>query len=157
MQIQIFTLPLMPDVQQMEELNHFLRANKIIDIRKELAVLDGRNLWTFCVTYIQEMGSQMSMSGKNGKIDYKEVLDESAFQTFSTLRKARKEIAEADAVPAYAVFTDAELAEMSKMEELTASNIQRIQGIGKKRAEKYAEALLSRLNGREDETSGVSD
>ena len=37
MQIQILTLPLLPDPSQLEELNHFLRSHKIIDVRKELA------------------------------------------------------------------------------------------------------------------------
>ena len=34
MQIKIFTFPLLPDAKDVEELNHFLRANKVIDIRK---------------------------------------------------------------------------------------------------------------------------
>ena len=34
MQVQIFTLPLMPDAAQTEEINHFLRSHKVIDVRK---------------------------------------------------------------------------------------------------------------------------
>ena len=34
MQVQIFTLPLMPDAAQTEEMNHFLRSHKVIDVRK---------------------------------------------------------------------------------------------------------------------------
>ena len=37
MQIQILTLPLLPDASQMYELNHFQKSHKIVDVRKELA------------------------------------------------------------------------------------------------------------------------
>lgn len=49
MQIQIFTLSLVPSSSELEEVNHFLRANKIVDIRKELAILDGNSCWAFCI------------------------------------------------------------------------------------------------------------
>lgn len=29
-----------------EEMNHFLRANKVVDIKKELAMLDGNSCWS---------------------------------------------------------------------------------------------------------------
>lgn len=29
-----------------EEMNHFLRANKVVDIKKELAMLDDNNCWS---------------------------------------------------------------------------------------------------------------
>lgn len=53
MQVQIFTLPLMPEAAEMEEMNHFLRAHKVIDVRKELVQMGGSAFWTFCVTYTQ--------------------------------------------------------------------------------------------------------
>ena len=34
MQINIITIPLLADERDTEELNHFLRANKVIDMRK---------------------------------------------------------------------------------------------------------------------------
>ena len=37
MQIKIFNIPIGAEDTQMEELNHFLRANKIIDVKRELA------------------------------------------------------------------------------------------------------------------------
>ncbi|GEM_PF-4109076 len=52
MQIKIFTLPVLADIKDMDELNLFLRANKVIDIRKELAMVDGNHCWTFCITYM---------------------------------------------------------------------------------------------------------
>ncbi len=158
MQIKIFTLPLVPDNQQTEELNHFLRASKVIDIRKELAMMEGNSCWTFCVTYMQEAQlPPFAKEGKNVRIDYKEVLDEGAFMRFSTMRKIRKEIADNDAIPAYAVFTDAELAELAKTDILTPNSLLSIPGIGKKKVEKYGVAFCDRLKTIDNETAGVSD
>ena len=49
MQIKIFTLPVTADNTDLEELNHFLRAQHIIDIRRELVISDGIGQWTFCI------------------------------------------------------------------------------------------------------------
>lgn len=151
-------MPLAPDEQQIEEINHFLRSHKIIDIHKELAVQNGNSLWTFCVSYLlSSIVSPSAVQSKNAKIDYKEVLDETAFNAFSRLRKVRKAIADEEAVPAYAIFTDAELAELAKLKELTMSIMQTIPGIGKKKVEKYGSRIIDEMNKKTDETSGQSD
>lgn len=144
MQVQIFTLPLTADSRQTEELNHFLRANKIIDIRKELAVVNGNSVWSFCVTYMADGNAPQNASGKAGKVDYKEVLDEDTFNVFSLLRKARKAISESESLPAYTIFMDAELAEIAKMEKPTAETVRANKAISNKHAEKYAAMLLSK-------------
>lgn len=157
MQIQVFTLPIIPDASQLEELNHFLRSQKIIDVRKELATLDENSVWTFCITYMQGSSTAAPVNGaKNAKVDYKEVLDEETFKTFSSLRKARKLIADDEAVPAYAIFTDAELAEIAKLSDISAGTLQSIPGIGKKKVEKYADKLTTKLKELKNEEAGVS-
>ena len=47
MQIKIFNLPIGADDDAIEEVNHFLRANKVIDIKRELAMIDGNSCWSF--------------------------------------------------------------------------------------------------------------
>lgn len=151
-------MPLAPDEQQIEEINHFLRSHKIIDVRKELAVQNGNSVWTFCISYLlSSIVSPSAVQSKNAKIDYKEVLGEAAFNAFSRLRKVRKAIADEEAVPAYAIFTDAELAELAKLKELTLSIMQTVPGIGKKKVEKYGSRIIDEMNKKTDETSGQSD
>lgn len=158
MQIHILTLPLLPDPSQIEELNHFLRSHKIIDVRKELAQSAGNACWTFCITYVQDQQSLNSNKSSKERIDYKEVLDEKSFNIFSLMRKVRKELADKDAVPAYAVFTDAELAEMAKAEQPVGLDLMAsIPGIGKKKIEKYGSAFCSLMETIENETNGTSD
>jgi superfamily II DNA helicase RecQ len=88
------------------------------------------------------------------KIDYKEVLNENQFVVFSKLREIRKSIAAKDAVPAYAVFTDVELAEISKLDTISENNVLQIKGIAKKRMTKYGKHLIENyLNHKFNETS----
>ncbi|MCB0376036.1 MAG: HRDC domain-containing protein, partial [Sinomicrobium sp.] len=65
------------------------------------------------------------------------------FARFSRMREIRKTIAREEAIPAYAVFTDEELAAIAKMEPpLTEAGLKTIKGIGKKKVEKYGAYFL---------------
>ena len=160
MQIKLFSIPIGADDTATEEMNHFLRANKIIDIKKELALLDGNSCWTFCVTYMlstRPLDVESVRQKSSNKVDYKEVLAPEAFERFSLFRKIRKQIADSEAIPAYAVFTDAELAELAKLPELTIVAIQKIPGIGKKKIEKYASMFVTNQSNQADEAHGTFD
>ncbi len=153
MQLKIFNIPIGADDALVEDLNHFLRANKIVDIKKELASVDGNNCWSFCVTYILPNRIQDADFAKSSsKVDYKEVLDADAFERFSSLRKIRKQIAEREAVPAFAVFTDAELAEMAKQPVVTLESMRQIAGIGAKKIEKYGAFFVEQTASVDHET-----
>ena len=155
MQIRIFTLPLFPDTQQMEEFNLFLRANRIIDVRKEIVTHEGSSFWSFCVTFMPDAKSAIQRGGN--KIDYKEILDKESFERFSLMRNARREVSKEEGVPAYFVFTDAELAELSTSEELTRDVMLSVPGIGQKRTEKYFDKFLEMLKREKDEALRKSD
>jgi superfamily II DNA helicase RecQ len=145
MQFKIFTISVF-DEQKTEEMNRFLRGNKIVNVEKQLLSLGSNAYWAFCVQYIGFETAERNIAEPKAKIDYKTVLDEKTFETFSKLRALRKKIAENDAVPAYAVFTDAELAEISKLAEITSQNLQTINGIGEKKVEKYGKQLCEIYN-----------
>lgn len=143
MQIKIFTVPLFGGEEATEEMNRFLRSNKIVDITKSMAQQGDVAYWTFCVTYL--LGAppkvQQPVPERKEKVDYRNVLDAPTFARFAVLRTIRKQLAEADAVPAFAVFTDAELAEIAKLDELTPKLMLTINGLGEKRVEKYGEPM----------------
>lgn len=141
MQIKIITIPIFDGEIEMLALNKFLSSHKIITVEEQF-VSDGNNsFWSFCVKYIAGSSGQIG-SGKNEKVDYKNTLTEEVFAVFNQLRAIRKEIATSDAVPAYAVFTDDELAKISKLEQLTSAHLLQIQGIGIKKVEKYGNKLV---------------
>jgi len=141
MQIRIFTIPLYGGEKQNEEMNVFLRTHKVVDVIHSFAHEQG---WSFCVKYVDSSspGVADNVHGRKNKPDYKELLSEEQFAVFSGLRKARKEIAAADAIPAYAVFTDAELAEFCKMPSLDESSMKKVSGVGAQKVTNYGRRLL---------------
>lgn len=155
MQYRVFSIPVAGGEAEAEALNKFLRGNKVVKVDKELVECGDTPCWTFCVQYLppQASGTFPAAGERREKIDYKEVLDEAQFRMFSLLRKCRKAIADEDGVPAFAVFIDAELAELSKHEHFDEKALASIGGVGKQRVEKYGKRMLERYN----EESGTPD
>lgn len=145
MQYAIFSIPITCGQEEQETMNKFLRSHKVVKTDKELIRDEQQSYWTFCITYLQGQTQDQTSVSKE-KVDYKEVLDEKAFKMFSDLRALRKQIAQNDAVPAYAVFTDAELAEMTVLPTFDEKSLQGINGIGNKRAEKYGRTIVDMYN-----------
>jgi len=147
MQFKIFNIPVPGSEAEVEEMNRFLRGNRIVAVEKQLISIGNVSCWSFCVQYI--VSSDIKPSSAQGerkeKIDYRNVLDAPTFEIFSKLRVLRKQIADNDAVPAYAVYTDAELAEIAKLEAITPQNLLTISGIGDKRVEKYGKILCEMI------------
>ena len=146
MQYKIYTIPVLGGEEQQDELNKFLRSHKIIKVDKEIVDISGNSYWSFCVTYMQSSAQLENSQPAKDKIDYKNVLDEKAFKMFSDLRVLRKQIAQNDAVPAYAVFTDAELANMTSLPSFDVKTLLSIDGIGSKRIEKYGKIMVEMYN-----------
>ena len=140
MQVKIFTISCFNSNESNEELNRFLRANKVVNIEKQFYILNKDAYWSFCVSYLPSQSSS-SQEKKDNKVDYKSILDERSFANFTQLRSLRKMLSEQDDVPAYAVFTDVELSLISQLEEINESNIMKIQGIGEKRMERYGKKI----------------
>jgi len=152
MQIKLFTIPVSDSGKTLEEMNRFLRGNKILEVQSELVSNKNGAFWCFCIRYIENTYSD-STPGKT-KIDYKNTLDETTFKKFSTLREIRKTVATEQGVPAYAVFTDEELSELAKLDSISPQTMLSIKGIGEKKTEKYAKYFLTDTN--ENEKGGQS-
>ena len=140
MQYEIFTIPVFNPEEGLEKLNRFLRGHKVVQVDKELVRLGEQSYWSFCVNYL--VTTLSFETEKKEKIDYKNVLTEEQFKIFSRLRSCRKIISEKEGYPAYSVFTDAELSLMSQTENLVPESIVKIEGIGKKRMERFGLVLL---------------
>lgn len=137
MQLKFFTFPVLSVEKHEELINKFLRSVKILEIKRELIYCGENAYWSICVLYLSNSNIDGTQSASRGKVDYKEVLNEEQFKKFCQLRKVRKQIADEDAVPAFAVFTDQELSEVSKLSEINCAGLKRINGVGNKKIEKY--------------------
>ena len=156
MQIKTFTIPIHDDGGWTDELNRFLRSRMVLEVEREFVQAGSASCWCFCVRYLD--GSRdYKGSAKRKRIDYKEVLDETTFAKFAALRTRRKEIADAEGIPAFAVFTDAHLAEMAQLRDLTPTTMAKVTGIGVGKVERYGERLLAVLNTNETDAMDAMD
>lgn len=148
MQIKIFDISSISSESTQEQINRFIRGHKVLDIDKHFyTTSDNVGHWSLFVTYLPMPGDMTAiMSEKREKVDYKAVLSEADFEKFSRLRAIRKQLASDDAVPAYAVFTDAELSQIAQLSSIEEKTVFKISGIGEKRIEKYGRVLCERFN-----------
>ncbi len=128
MQIKLFTIPISDGGAAQHEMNTFLKGHKIHEIEQKLISNDNGAWWCFCVRYLETAFTAASES--KVKVDYRQVLDEPTFQKFSNLRAIRKQVAAAEGLSAFIVFTDEELA---KLKEITLKSMLGIKGIGEKK------------------------
>lgn len=154
MQIKLFTIPIGDSGTALEEMNRFLRGNKILEVENQLISNENGAYWCFCVRYIEKT-SYPAGSEQAKKVDYKQILDEATFQKFSKLREIRKKVAAEEGLPAFAVFTDEELAGLAKLDSITEKTMLSVKGIGDKKVERFAKHFITEEP--KDEKSGTSD
>lgn len=142
MQIKLFTVSIADNNTAAEELNSFLRSHRVIECIQELVSNENGANWCFCVKYIDTPEKTPDSSLK--RKDYKNELDEKTFSVFSILRTIRKGIAAEEAIPAYAVATDEELAEIAKLNEINITSLQQIKGFGQKKIEKFGARIIEK-------------
>lgn len=137
MQIKVFSVPLTGDEAVENELNRFLRTHRVLQVEQHL-VQEAQFLgWAFCVRYLDGQAGKASTERKKGRVDYREILDAETFTRYNALREKRKQAAEGEGVPIYAVFTNEELAGLAKLEKLTAASMRSVPGVGAKKVERF--------------------
>ncbi len=150
MKYRFFHIPVLDPEPQTEELNRLLGRHRILSVDRHL-VADGWNsYWALSVCYADTEtapgATGEATSGRKPKVDYREVLNQPDFAVYAALRSLRKELAEREGVPAYALFTNEQLAAMVQTRVRTAAALGEIEGVGKARVEKYGAAFLQVLN-----------
>lgn len=147
MQVKIFDVISLCSEEELEQVNKFLRGHKVLEVDRQFYVSsDGVGHWSFMVLYLQNSLMQTMVGERREKVDYKAVLGTEEFERFTRLRAIRKQLASDDAVPAYAVFSDAELAQIAQLPSVEVSAMAKITGIGERRIEKYGRLLCELFN-----------
>lgn len=145
MNYKIFNIPIPNSETELNIMNKFLGGIRIISVQKEIVAAGGSSYWSFAIEYYHEKNN-ISAARKN-KIDYREVLSEEDFAVYSSLRELRKNIAESEGVPVYAVFTNEQLSEMVKNRVVSNNALSKIPGIGDKKVNAYGERFIQKLKG----------
>lgn len=136
MQLKFFTIPVLLVENEEDIVNKFLRSVRVLEIKRELICLKENAYWAISVLFLPH-NNEPALIVPKGKVDYKDLLSDEQFSKFCEFRKVRKRIADEEALPAFAIFTDYELAEISKLEEISVQNLKQIKGIGNKKIEKF--------------------
>ena len=143
MQVRFFTVPVFGDTTAEGELNAFLASHRILHVDRHLVQDGAASAWAVCVATVAPESRLASI--KKGRLDYREVLPADQFAVFARLRALRKELADRDGVPAYAIFTNEQLATMVTRGVKTRRELQEIDGVGPSRVEKYSVRFLEVL------------
>jgi superfamily II DNA helicase RecQ len=127
MKLRFFTVRIEGDGSEADELNGFLSSHRILSVERHF-VADGVNsAWAICVSYRAAGGRRTAE--KRGRLDYREVLPEIEFAIFAKLRSLRKMLAEKGGVPAYALFTNEQLAELVRRRVVSLSARSKMNGV----------------------------
>lgn len=148
MRLHFVTVPIHNSASAETELNKFLAGSRVIAVDRQLVADGPRSAWAVCVAYVDGASTASGSSDPSGKkrVDYREILPAAEFEVFAKLRDLRKQIAEREGVPPYAVFTNEQLAEAVRRRVHTSGELAGIEGVGPARVEKYAGRFLAILN-----------
>jgi superfamily II DNA helicase RecQ len=157
-QVKYFMIPACGDDAAEEAVNRFLRGHQVLDVRQEFDTSPGSSVWCIAVRYAQNgrdgNGTAAGIPYR-GAIDYKDELEPEVFVRFVELRKRRKAISTAVGMPAYAVFTDKELAGIAALENPQLADLKRIKGIGIKKVERFGAQILTPVPAQETENEAT--
>ena len=151
-QLKHFMIRVVGDDVAEDALNRFLRGHQVLEVRQEFVPNGSNSAWCIAVRYAVGGGANTDAGRrKRVRVDYRNELEPEAFARFAELRKRRKAIADEDALPAFAVFTDEELAGIAGLPNPGLSDLRAVKGIGEKKAERFGARILGLSEERNDE------
>ncbi len=147
MKLRFFTVPILDPEGTTEELNRFLGSQRILSVERHFVDEGASSAWAVCVCYVDrgDRPEAAKRGGRRERVDYRNILYDAEFAIFAKLRTLRKSLAERDGLPAYAVFTNDQLAAMVQQQVTTTTGLGKIPGIGAARVQKYGEDFLQLL------------
>ena len=145
MGLRFFTIPVRDSEKPERELNGFLASHKVLSIDRQLVDVGMNSFWAICVDYLMTSAGESTLASNlsRSRVDYKTILPPDEFDVFSKLRQLRKELAQHEAVPVYALFTNEQLAQMVQRRCRSRSDVAQIEGIGEGKIEKYVDRCNS--------------
>jgi ATP-dependent DNA helicase RecQ len=96
---------------------------------------------------VQLRTETLKAKGKKGKPPIATIAADIDSDLLAALKKLRRELAEEQGIPAYAVFPDRTLVELAAKRPATLDDMQGIHGIGERKLERYGRIFLDVLDG----------
>lgn len=141
MPFSFFSIPAAAAPEAAAGLNAFLRSHRVLRVTQQWHEQAGA--WAFSVEYLDGPAAASLPGGD--KVDYKEALPPEQFAVFARLRTLRKKISDREGTPVFAVFSNAQLAEIAQRGCQTLADLRGIAGVGDSRVAKYGAEVLAVL------------
>ena len=150
MAYRFFAIPIRDEGSAAAELNGFLRSHRVLAVDRRWVEQGSESFWSFCVDYLESAGVRHRRAGQERRWAVRRWItgrysSPEDFAVFARLRQVRKEIAQAEAVPVYTIFTNEQLAQMVQARATTKAALEKIAGVGDARIEKYGARMLEVL------------
>ena len=154
MQFKFFLIPLADMESTEQELNTFLRGHRILHVERHFCT-EANGYWAVCVEYVDgQSSSDNQMAIRRNRKDYTKELSDTELQRFESFKKIRRELAQQKSLPAYMVFTDAELAVLASVTNLSEESAANLKVVTPSKLRDYASYFFP---GQNDEKSGEPD
>ena len=141
MPVHIITLPFDPETEMFhdEELSRFLLNKRVVTLRPEFFLTNGRPYWSVFVEY------ETVLTASDDKAESNSNLDEPQRLLLQRLKEWRKEKASTEGVPVYILATNNQLIELVKQAPQTLEALRQIHGFGRKKSEKYGADIIGMI------------
>lgn len=131
-------------------LRDFMKDKEVISIQDHLFVRNEVPYLALVIKYYplrQELDPKMAPNEKR-KESWRETLTEADMGLFNLIRDWRSQRCKKDGVPPYILLTNQQVAQIVKTRPQNMTDLMKIEGVGKARADKYGEEILkiSRVN-----------
>ena len=158
MALRFFVVPVNDSGDFEQDLNGFLASHKVVSIDRRLIDQGTNSFWAICVDYLRHAQGEANRNPNlsRNRIDYKTVLPPEEFKEAAHTCANWQDLAQIEAVPVYALFTNEQLAKWFNDAAIPGTTW-RMEGIGDSKIDKYAERLLPlllALEARPDAPSG---
>jgi superfamily II DNA helicase RecQ len=166
MSFHCFAIPALHPEPAQSELNAFLAAHRVVTLQRELHLADAANpMWLFCVEVAT--GAQPPLPGelrvdggaprgKGAAVDYRQVFDDADFALYAALRELRKQLAQAEGVPVFAVFSNDQLAAIVRQRVASLADLATVPGVGPARVARHGATVLACLQAQRALQAGGS-
>lgn len=126
MKFKFFAIPARHSEAAEAELNAFCIKHRISYIDKHLVADGVDSFWSICISWLDGEAAPSALAENRSKpsVDYKQILSEADFGLYLELRNYRKEQADHQNVPPYALFTNEQLASMVQQRVSTKTALQ---------------------------------
>lgn len=135
MQLKFYTVPATGSYLIEDEINKFLRSHRILKVDRTFCPESG-GYWTLCVEYMDIESLAEVPAFKKGQTDATEGLSDEERKRYDRYKEIRLVVSRENGIKAYNVFSNHELALLSKLPVIDAS-ITEIKGVTPSRLKEF--------------------